>query len=69
MMEVVCWPGLVTVGLLQVALVAGAADLGDTTDTRQTCRPCLTMLVQNANPSPKYVESLNKFLKYESVRP
>ena len=42
MLEAVCWPGLVTVGLLQVA---GAADLGDTMDTRQTCRRCLTIII------------------------
>ena len=53
MLEAVCWAGLVTVGLLQVALVAGAADLGDTTDTRQTCRRCLTMLVQKCQPFTK----------------
>ena len=53
MREVVCWPGLVTVGLLQVALVAGAADLGVTTDTRQTCRRCLTMLVDKGKPFTK----------------
>ena len=52
MLEVVWWPALVTVGLLQVVLVAGAADLGDT-DTRQTCRRCLTMLVQKCQPFTK----------------
>ena len=50
MREAVCWPGLVTVGLLQVA---GAADLGVTTDTRQTCRQCLTMLVDKGKPFTK----------------
>ena len=53
MREVVCWPGLVTVGLLQVTLVAGAADLGVTTDTRQTCRQCLIMLVDKGKPFTK----------------
>ena len=53
MLETVLWPGLVTVGLLQVVLVAGAADLGDTTDTRQTCPRCLTMLVQKCKPFTK----------------
>ena len=50
---VVAWAGLVTVGLLQVVLVAGAADLGDTTDTRQTCRRCLTMLLDKGKPFTK----------------